>query len=136
MTTGDGTGQTSAVVEEPEEADAPSPTDDDSQPNDKASESLREKQARKTIKKHKRWYDLAQEIMAEDKKIHPTVIAREIAKRERGSTERGVNAKNIRRRLDEHYPGWAERGRARSIANLLASPCTAISYSRARDCHS
>ena len=114
LTTGDGTGQTSAVVEAPEEADAPSPTDEDSQPDDEASESRREKQAQKTNKKHKRWYDLAQEIMAEGKKIHPTVIAREIAKRERGSKERGVNAKNIKRRLDEHYPGWAERGRAQN----------------------
>ena len=64
-----------------------------------------------TKQKYKRWYDLAQEIKKEGKWTRPSEIARAIAKREKGSGERGVNAANIRRRLDKHYPRWAERGR-------------------------
>ncbi len=76
-----------------------------------APETRKEKRARETKEKYKRWYDTAQEIMAEGKLTHPTEIASAIAKREKDSGERGVNARNIRRRLDEHYPRWAERGR-------------------------
>ncbi len=71
-------------------------------------EIRKEKRARETQEKYKRWYNLAQEIKKEPNKTHPTEIASAIAKREKGSTERGVNALNIRRRLDQHYPGWAE----------------------------
>ena len=85
------------------------PVDEDSQPDDEAPETRKEKRARETGEKYKRWYDRAQEIKKGGKKTHPTEIASAIAKMEKGSTERGVNARNIRRRLDEHYPRWAER---------------------------
>ena len=62
--------------------------------------------------KHKRWYDLSQEIKGEGKWKRPTEIASVIAKREKGSTERGVNTANIKRRLDDLYPGWAKQSQA------------------------
>ena len=77
------------------------------QPDAETPETRREKQARETKEKYKRWYKLAQEIKKEGKRTHPTEIASAIAKREEGSTERGVNALNIKRRLDEHYSGWS-----------------------------
>ena len=72
----------------------------------------REKRARETQEKYKGWYSMAQEILSEDKWTRPTDIASAIAKRKKSSTERGVNTANIKRRLDEHYPGWAEQSQA------------------------
>ncbi len=83
------------------------------------AETRREKRARETQEKYRRWYDLAQEIKGEGKWTRPTDIAGAIAKREKGSTERGVNAKNIRRRLDKHYPRWAERGQTQKTIAIF-----------------
>ncbi len=68
----------------------------------------REEGKRKTRVKYQRWYDCAQEIRSEGKWTRPTEIAAVIAKREKDSKETGVNAKNIRRRLDQYHPGWAK----------------------------
>ena len=90
-------------------------------PEPEAENDRREKQKRKTEEKHQHWLELSQQIKAEGKWTRPKEIASAIAKREKArinasvraggtckdSKERGVNAENIRRRLDQHYPGWA-----------------------------
>ena len=88
------------------------PPDAGPQSDTETPDTLRKKQARKTKEKYARWYDLAQEIKEGGKWTRPTEIAAVIAKREKNSMERGANTANIRRRLDYHYPGWAERSQA------------------------
>ena len=76
-------------------------------------ETRREERKRKTEEKYQRWHTLALEIRKEDKSAGPTDIARRVEKRElkrlkqEGVKEKGVNAANIKRRLDEFYPGWS-----------------------------
>lgn len=69
-------------------------------------ETRREKRAREKQEMYKGWYSLAQDIKAEGKWTSPTDIARAIAKRVGGSD---VNWASTKRRLDEHYPGWATK---------------------------
>ena len=92
----------------PEKAERPS----DAEHRQESEESRREKGKQETREKYKRWYDQAQEIKKEGKWTRPTDIAAAIAKREKDVKAKGTNAANIRRRLDEHYRGWAERGQA------------------------
>ena len=67
-----------------------------------------------TEEKYQHWYNLAQEIKKEGQWTRPTEIAKAIAKREikrlkgKGVSLRGINANNIRRRLDENFRGWSE----------------------------
>ena len=85
----------------------PSPgsqSNDTEQSLDPSRESRREKGQQKTREKSKGWYDQAQGIKSEGEWTRPTDIAKMIAKR-----EKNVTAKNIKRRLDEHYPGWGQK---------------------------
>jgi hypothetical protein len=74
----------------------------------------REERKQKTSEKYKRWYQIALEIKGEGEWTRPTEIAKAVAKREskrlktEKKHEKGVNAGNIRRRLDQHFPGWSE----------------------------
>ena len=68
----------------------------------------------KTEEKYQRWYDEAKGIKKKGQWTRPTEIAKVIAKREikrlkkKGVSLRGINATNIRRRLDDNFPGWSE----------------------------
>lgn len=97
-------------LEEQQTAGPPQPAAPAEGPQSDAEtpETQREKRTRETKEKYKRWNDLAQKIKGEGRWTRPTEIASAIAKREKGSTKRGVNALNIRRRLDKAYPGWAK----------------------------
>jgi hypothetical protein len=97
------------------EKTAPSatPLDEAERPEIKLQETPGEKRKRKSREKYRRWYDLAQVIKSEGRLSRPTEIANAIEKREtkrlkgKGVTEKGLNRANIRRRLDQHYPGWS-----------------------------
>lgn len=70
-----------------------------------SSEDRREARKQETANKYKRWYEFAQEIRIEGKWTRPSDIARAIEKKE--VDVKGASDRNIRRRLDENYPGWA-----------------------------
>jgi hypothetical protein len=84
------------------------------QPEPEFEEGRRDKRKRETKEKYQRWYNHAQEIKDEGRWTRSTDIANAIAKREtkrlkgKGVNDKGINATNIKRRLDEHYPGWSE----------------------------
>ena len=65
-------------------------------------ETRKEKRARETQEKYERWHSTAREIRREGKWVRPTDIASAVAKREENAT-----AGNVKRRLDEHFSGWA-----------------------------
>ena len=71
------------------------------------SETRRDQRHRRTLDRYQQFYDLSQAIIAEGIYARPTEIAKAVAKRYEGPNEKGVNAKNIRRRLDEHFRGWS-----------------------------
>ena len=65
-------------------------------------ETRKEKRARETQEKYARWYSRSHDVRREGKWKRPTDIARAVAKR-----EENANADNVKRRLDEFFPGWA-----------------------------
>ena len=68
------------------------------------SETRRGQQIQQTLEKYRIWFDLAQEIKA-GKSHKPVELARLVSKKLNYS----VKAESIRRRMDEHFPGWADQ---------------------------
>ena len=60
---------------------------------------------RKTLEKYESWRSRARAIKVDDKSKGPMDIARQIAKENHGV--KGASAANVKRRLDENFPGWA-----------------------------
>jgi hypothetical protein len=80
-------------------------------------EPRRKKKKRETQAKYQHWYNLAQEIKGEGF-IGSAAIASKIEEREKkrlknekkSTNVNGLNADNIKRRLNHFYPRWAELG--------------------------
>ncbi len=88
--------------------------DEDSQPDDEAPETQRDKRKRETEEKHRHWLEVALEIKAKGKCTGPTAIASAVAKREnahmeeKGKEGKRVYGPTVHRRLNDLQPGWAE----------------------------
>lgn len=70
--------------------------------------SRREQGKQETRAMYRRWYDRSKEIKADKKSRRPIEIARLVAKKEKKAGHSKAGEETIKRRLNEHYSGWAD----------------------------
>ena len=81
------------------------PRPDGNEVDDAERPSRREQQAAETLDKYREWYDEALAIKA-DRSLPQPLQAVDI--RRKIASKFGVDSESVKRRLNQHYPGWAD----------------------------
>ena len=97
-------------ADEGKAAELPELKQDEGRPPDSEQGQLgrKEQRTQETRAKYRSWYDRSQKIKADNKAHRPIEIAKVIAKEEIKAGNTKANAETIKRRLNEHYSGWAD----------------------------